>query len=461
VRPVVVLGVTGGIAAYKAVHLARLLVDAGIHVVPVLTRDATRFVGPATFSALCSEPARTDLFDDPDPVPHVALGRRAALVVVAPATAHFLGSFASGLAGDLLGATLLATRAPVVVCPAMHTEMWEHEAVRANVARLRARGVIVVEPDVGRLAGGDEGAGRLAAPERIAEVVLEQLGRRGRVEEGRDEVGAEFSGFALGRHGPSRTTLGSGGATSKRDRVAADLVGVRVLVTAGGTREPIDAVRVITNRSSGRQGHAIAEVARARGASVVLVTTSSLKPPEVDELVRVETAEVVMAAAVADFRPKRAVAGKLRRGDGVPELVLEPTPDVLAELGRTKRPDQVLVGFAAEYGAGLDQAAAKLASKRADLLVANDVSAPGAGFDVETNAVTILGADGSRRVVPLSSKAHVANCVLDAVVALLVARGGRGRSRHEGSDATQASPSAVAGDSEQDLESKEGRWRAG
>ncbi len=388
----VVLGVTGGIAAYKAVEVCRQLVDAGVHVVPVLTDGATRFVGEVTFSALASEPVRRSLWSDTDPIPHTTLGQGADAVVVVPATADFLGRYAHGLADDLLTATLLATRAPVLVCPAMHTEMWEHPAVQDNLALLRRRGVVVVPPELGRLAGGDVGAGRLAEAATVVAAVLGVLGA------------------------PHR---------------ARDLSGRRVVVSAGGTREPIDPVRYVTNRSSGRQGHALAAAAARRGAAVVLVTTTDRPVPPGATVVRVETAAdmetalmdhaatsdvVVMAAAVADFRPKAVADRKLAKADGLPELVLEPTTDVLAELGRRRRPGQVLVGFAAETHDALHRAAAKMAAKGVDLMVVNDVSVPGVGFDHDTNAVTILGADGSRRDVPLTSKEEVAEAVFDSVV---------------------------------------------
>src|SRR5215210_5911499 len=271
----VVLGVSGGIAAYKAVEVCRRLGDAGALVSPVLTPDALRFVGALTFSAVAAEPARTSLWDAPEPSPHTTLGRRADLVVVAPATARVLAAYATGLSDDVLVATLLATRAPVVVCPAMHTEMWESPAVQANVATLRSRGVAVVEPGEGHLAGGDVGVGRLAEPDDILAACAAALGR------------------------------------------TQDLAGLRVLVTAGGTREPIDPVRYVGNRSSGKQGHALADEAAARGATVTLVTTTA-RPARAAEVVRVETAAemeqavlaaaedadvIVMAAAVADFRP--------------------------------------------------------------------------------------------------------------------------------------------------------------
>ncbi|MEP6625722.1 MAG: bifunctional phosphopantothenoylcysteine decarboxylase/phosphopantothenate--cysteine ligase CoaBC [Acidimicrobiia bacterium] len=393
----VVLGVAGGIAAYKAVELCRRMVDAGAHVMPVLTEDATRFVGALTFSALASEPARTQLFTGPDhdgfedPIPHTNLGRRAEVIVVAPATARVIAKLAVGLADDLLTATLLASRAPVVIAPAMHTEMWEHPAVQENLATLRRRGVHVVEPESGRLAGGDVGAGRLAAPERIMAAVV---------------------------------------AVLTHD---ADLAGTRILVTAGGTREPIDPVRFIGNRSSGKMGHAIAARARVRGAAVTLVTTSGLVVPDGIDVVRVSTADemhqavrdrfartdvVVMAAAVADFRPKAVAAEKLKKADGAPEIALEPTVDILAELGAAKQ-GQVLVGFAAETEAVAEHAAAKLAAKNLDLLVANDVSDPEAGFEVDTNRAILLDSLGASEETPLLTKAALADVILDRVATRL------------------------------------------
>ncbi len=408
--PMVVLGVSAGIAAYKSVEVCRRLVDAGVHVVPVLTERATRFVGRATFDALGSERAQVGLFDGPDPIPHTRLGQRADLVVVAPATADLLARYAGGFADDLLTATLVATRAPVLVCPAMHTEMWEHPAVQHNLGILQARGVLMVRPEAGRLAGGDAGEGRMAEPVEIVARVLDQLAK-----------------------GPA----GTGGGGERWEAPGADLAGVRVVVSAGGTREPIDPVRFISNRSSGKQGHALAEAAHRRGADVVLVSAADRPVGPGVTLERVETAAdmekamlaravdadvVVMAAAVADFRPKRASGSKLAKSDGVPELILEPTPDILAELGRHRRDGQVLVGFAAETGSVDARARAKLAAKGVDLMVANDVAAAGVGFDHDTNEVTIFGADGEVTRVPLSSKDAVADAVLDKVGALLCRR---------------------------------------
>jgi phosphopantothenoylcysteine decarboxylase / phosphopantothenate---cysteine ligase len=382
----IVLGVTGGIAAYKAVEVCRRLVDAGAHVVPVMTAGAEHFIGRTTLSALASEPVQTSLWNEASPIPHTRLGQTADLILVVPATARLLGAYAAGLSTDLLTNTLLATRAPVMVCPAMHTEMWEHPAVQANIATLRSRGVHVVEPESGRLAGGDSGAGRLAAPEVIVAAV--------------------------------------------RALLAGSWQGLHVVVSAGGTREPIDAVRVIANRSSGKQGYAIAAEAAARGAKVTLVSTVDLPVPSGVAVQPVETAAqmqaalealaptahvVVMAAAVADFRPVAAADGKIKKDQGVPQIVLEPTPDILAGLGERKPAGQVLVGFAAETSDLLANATSKLQRKRLDLMVANDVSAPGVGFQHDTNAVTLLRADGGMHGVALTDKRSIAKAVLDTV----------------------------------------------
>ena len=393
----IVLGVSGGIAAYKAVEVCRRLTDAGAHVQPVLTEDATRFVGTVTFSALAAEPAQTSLWDGPDPIPHTRLGQGADLVLVAPATARVIGKYAAGISDDLLTATLLATRAPVVVCPAMHTEMWEHPAVQDNLALLTRRGVHVVPPAVGRLAGGDEGAGRLAEPGDIVAAVVRVL-------------------------------------------TPPDLAGVRVVVTAGGTREAIDPVRFIGNRSSGKQGHAVADEAASRGASVVLITTARRPVDPSVEVVEVETAAqmeqavlarsadadvVVMAAAVADFRPKAPAKEKIKKHDGIPEVVLEPTTDILAALGKQKRAGQVLVGFAAETSDVRAHALEKLRKKNVDFMVANDVAAPGVGFEHDTNSVVILDPDGLDKNVPLTDKREVARVVLDVVASRLNLRSDR------------------------------------
>ncbi len=392
----IVLGVTGGIAAYKAVEVCRRLVDAGAHVAPVLTKGALHFIGRATFDALASEPVQTSLWDEPHPIPHTRLGQGADLVIVCPATARLLADYRMGRSGDLLTATLLATRAPVIVCPAMHTEMWEQPAVQDNVEVLAGRGVTMVGPGDGRLAGGDVGAGRLADPTDVVEAAERILG----------------------------ATRGTDGG---------DLAGMTVLVTAGGTREPICPVRFIGNRSSGKQGHALAVEAASRGATVRCVTTWPDRAPTAPgiEVTAVDTAAemadavvaraadadiVFMAAAVADFRPVDVAPEKIKKDGGPPEILLEPTTDILAELGRTRTRGQVLVGFAAETCDLRQNAAAKLTAKGIDLIVANDVSTPEAGFDHDTNAVVILDAEGGALDVPLADKREVARLVLDAAL---------------------------------------------
>ncbi len=322
------------------------------------------------------------------------MGQGADLIIVAPATAKSIAAYRMGYSHDLLQNTLIATRAPVIVCPAMHTEMWEHPSVVDNIATLRKRGVHIVEPESGRLAGGDMGAGRLADPATIL--------------------------------GAAERILGP-----------ADLTGVRVVVSAGGTREPIDAVRVIANRSSGKQGYAVAAEAAARGAQVTLVSTVGLPTPAGVQVIAVETAArcrrrwndaaidhdvIVMAAAVADFRPAHAASGKIKKRDGVPEIVLQPTPDILAGLGANKRDDHVLVGFAAETANLVDNAQGKLERKRLDLIVANDVSAPGVGFAHDTNAVTLLRPGAKPVEIDLATKRDVARAVIDAVVDIRNAR---------------------------------------
>ncbi len=388
----VVLGVTGGIAAYKAAEVCRRLVGAGARVVPVLTSGALRMVGETTFSALASEPAVTPRWADASSaIPHTDLGRRADAVVVCPATARLVSDLRAGRSGDILTATLLATRAPVVVAPAMHTEMWEQPSVKENMAVLVERGVTVVGPVEGPLAAGDFGAGRMAAPAEIVAAVEAVL-------------------------------------------TPQDLDGRRVLVTSGGTREPIDAVRYVGNRSSGKQGAAVACEAAARGAEVVLVTTEPDRAPSVARVVTVETAAemaaaveldaprsdaVIMAAAVADFRPANPSDAKLKKGQGVPPLELEPTCDILASLGASKPPGQVLVGFAAETDDLDANALEKLRGKNLDAIVANDVSKERVGFGHDTNEIVMFTADGARHHVPLTTKREAARSVLDMVAALL------------------------------------------
>jgi phosphopantothenoylcysteine decarboxylase / phosphopantothenate---cysteine ligase len=397
-RPRVVLGVSGGIAAYKACELLRLLTESGHDVTVVPTAAALHFVGETTWAALSGKPVSTDVWTGAHEVPHVRIGQTADLVVVAPATADLLAKAAFGMADDLLTNTLLTARCPVVFSPAMHTEMWEHAATQANVATLRERGALVIEPAVGRLTGADSGKGRLPDPEEIFATCLDVLAR------------------------------GIG---------TADLAGRSVVVSAGGTREPLDPVRFLGNRSSGRQGVALARAAVARGADVTLVAANvSLPDPAGVKVVRVVTTEelrdavvsasltadaVVMAAAPADFRPVAASRSKIKKTpDGAaPPLELTQTPDILAEISHQRsRAGQVVVGFAAETGDDsgdvLDLARAKLARKGCDLLVVNDVSG-GAVFGSEHNRAVILAADGDQRDVPLGAKAALAHVIWDEV----------------------------------------------
>ncbi|HVM26196.1 MAG TPA: bifunctional phosphopantothenoylcysteine decarboxylase/phosphopantothenate--cysteine ligase CoaBC [Mycobacteriales bacterium] len=395
-RPRVVLGVSGGIAAYKAVELLRRLTESGSEVRVVPTAAALEFVGAPTWAALSGAPVTTSPWQDVHEVPHVRIGQSADLVVVAPATADLLAKAAHGLADDLLTNTLLTARCPVVLAPAMHTEMWEHPATQENVAVLRGRGVVVVEPAVGRLTGADSGKGRLPDPDELARVCLAVLARGAR---------------------------------------EPDLRGRRVVVSAGGTREHLDPVRYLGNRSSGRQGHALARTAVARGAEVVLVTSSALPDVAGAKVLRVTSAvelrdavlgeaasadAVVMAAAVADYRPVERLATKRKKTDTL-TVELVQNPDVLAELGRLRRAGQVLVGFAAETGDAdgsvLEHARAKLARKGCDLLVVNEVGEPGhpTGFETDQNAAVVLAADGSSTEIPLGSKDAVADLVWDLV----------------------------------------------
>ncbi|WP_136520015.1 MULTISPECIES: bifunctional phosphopantothenoylcysteine decarboxylase/phosphopantothenate--cysteine ligase CoaBC [Cellulomonas] len=402
----IVLGVAGGIAAYKAVLLLRLLREQGHEVRVVPTRAALEFVGRATWEALSGQPVTTEVFEDVDRVAHVAIGKQAELVVVAPATADLLARAAGGHADDLLTATLLTARCPVLLAPAMHTEMWEHPATVANVATLRARGVHVLDPASGRLTGADTGPGRLPEPEAIAAAALALVG------------------------GDDRTR---------------DLTGVRVVVSAGGTREPLDPVRFLGNRSSGRQGAALARAAAERGAQVTLVA-ANVAPDVVAgagdvAVVPVETGEelrhavrsgakdadvVVMAAAVADYRPETVAGSKLKKTGDAPVLRLVETVDVLRELVTDPpRPGQTVVGFAAETGdaAGgvLDHGRAKARRKGADLLVVNAVGG-GRGFGAATNEVTVLDRDGEVVATAAGPKQEVAHAVWDAVRAHLDAR---------------------------------------
>ncbi len=388
----VLLGVTGGIAAYKAAHLVRLLRAAGAEVRVAMTEAATRFVGPDTFAALTGHPAHASVFEEPGAVLHVRLAREADLAIVAPATANVLARLAHGIADDLVTATLLEATCPVLVAPAMHTGMWEHPATRANVRLLEERGVRFVGPAAGPLAAGDEGVGRMAEPEEIAAAAAAVLAR------------------------------------------GADLSGRRILVTAGPTFEPLDAVRFLGNRSSGRMGVEVAREARDRGARVSLVLgPGTVEPPSGVEVARVTTAEemraavlerfeeadaVVMAAAVADFRPERPVPGKLKKEAGPPEVRLVPTPDILRELGARKG-DRVLVGFAAETEDLEAAGRAKLEAKALDLVVVNEVGREGTGFGSETNHAMILSRSGDDAPLRTWTKRELARELCDRLAELL------------------------------------------
>jgi phosphopantothenoylcysteine decarboxylase/phosphopantothenate--cysteine ligase len=420
------LGVTGSISAYKAVELLRLLRAEGADVAVMLTPSAQRFVGPLSFAALSRHPVETDVLDLlPDGrIGHIVIGDTADAIVVAPATAHWLGQMANGLAGDVVSAACLATSAPVVVAPAMDGDMWTHPATTANVERLRSFGYAVVGPESGPLASGQTGVGRLADRAAIVDAVVTAVGDR-----------------------PVRAPEAAARPPVITEARDADLEGRHVVVTAGGTREPIDPVRYIGNRSTGKMGAAIAEAALDRGARVTVIAADvDVRLPEAAGIVRIETTAdletaldrimhaedgssgfdvLVMAAAVADFRPVGAATTKVVRADGL-TLQLESTPDLLAGVARTVRerslrdrsPAPVLVGFAAETGS-LDRAADKLRRKGVDLLVANDVAEPGSGFGTDTNRVTILAADGAAEALPLQSKREVADALLDRVVRLL------------------------------------------
>jgi len=399
----IALGVTGGVAAYKAAELVRRLQQEKLDVQVVMTRSAQEFITPLTFAALTGKKVITEMFgaggaeaaNVESAIEHIAVAQRIDLLLVAPATADILAHFAQGIARDFLSTLYLATKAPVVVAPAMNVNMWEHPATQENLHKLRARGVHVVDPDEGYLACGMTGAGRLAATDAIAEKVCFVLGLR------------------------------------------RDLEGQSILVTAGPTREDLDPVRFLTNRSSGKMGYALAEAAARRGAHVVLVSgPTDLAAPDGVDWVPVRSTEemrnavreraadanvVIMAAAVADYRPAAAQSQKLKRGDGGLTLELEPTPDILAELGRDpvqQSGRRLLVGFAAETDRLADNARGKLARKSADMIVANDVTQAGAGFDTDTNIVTLFLRDGRELPLPQLNKFDVANRILDQVLAI-------------------------------------------
>ncbi|WP_067507161.1 bifunctional phosphopantothenoylcysteine decarboxylase/phosphopantothenate--cysteine ligase CoaBC [Actinoplanes sp. TFC3] len=397
----IVLGVCGGIAAYKACELLRQFTESGHSVRVVPTASALQFVGAPTWAALSGKPVITEVWDDVHEVPHVRIGRSAELVVVAPATADLLARAAHGLADDLLTNTLLTATCPIVYAPAMHTEMWENAATQANVATLRARGAIVIEPAVGRLTGADTGKGRLPDPSAIFATAMRVLRGAGR----------------------------------------SDLAGRRVVVTAGGTREPVDPVRFLGNRSSGKQGYALARAAVARGARVTVIAANvTLAVPAGIDLVEVGTTEelrkatveaaggadvVVMAAAPADFRPAVVAEKKIKKQDdgAAPVLELVTNPDIAAEIGASKRPGQVLVAFAAETHDALENARGKLVRKRADLIVVNEVGTD-LVFGADDNTVTILGADGSTVQLGILPKDDVADAIWDEVASRLSEQAG-------------------------------------
>ncbi|MDT8068869.1 MAG: bifunctional phosphopantothenoylcysteine decarboxylase/phosphopantothenate--cysteine ligase CoaBC [Terriglobia bacterium] len=393
----IALGVSGGIAAYKAAEVMRQLQDRGIQVQVVMTRAAQEFVRPLTFAALSGEKVITDMFGEGHAEPnvesaveHIAIAQSIDALLVVPATADLLAKFANGIANDFLTTLYLATKAPVIVAPAMNVNMWEHEATRKNLETLRQRGVKIVEPGSGYLACGMVGAGRLAEPETIVEATLETLG------------------------------------------VSQDLKGETVLVTAGPTYEPIDPVRFLGNRSSGKMGYAIAEAAIRRGAKVILVSgPAALQPPSAAEFVPVETAQqmrdavmvrfpdatiVIKAAAVGDYRVREASSHKIKREKAV-SLELEPNPDILAELGAARFDKHILIGFAAETENGLENARKKLAKKRVDAIVLNDVSNSAIGFNSDRNAVTIVTADQTIEL-PEAPKLEIARHILDVAVTL-------------------------------------------
>jgi phosphopantothenoylcysteine decarboxylase/phosphopantothenate--cysteine ligase len=380
----IVLGISGGVAAYKAAYLARRLVEGGAEVRCVMTESSKEFIGSQTLAAITGDHPIEGFFDEAEVSPHTELGQWADAIVIAPATAVTIAKLAGGLSDNVLVATALATEARLVIAPAMHTEMWNQPATQRNIATLEGDGVVVVGPAAGALAGGDTGIGRMVEPEEIISALM--------------------------------TTL------------SGDLDGWTVLVTAGGTREAIDPVRYIGNRSSGKMGNAIAIEAAARGAQVTLVTSAPAPTGAGIAVVQVETAEemaqaawsaaaaadvAVMAAAVADFRPKTAEVGKLRRSDGIPAIDLEPTPDILGGIAAMDhRP--FLVGFAAEAGS-LDGAHSKATTKGVDLLVGNDVAKAGSGFGTDTNEVTVFTPDGSAETWPLLSKREVAQRLWDRI----------------------------------------------
>lgn len=389
----IVLGITGGIAAYKAADIASKLTQAGAEVRVVMTKSATEFISPLTFRSLTNQPVVTGMFEltSEFSIEHVALAEAADVVVIAPATANIIAKMAAGIADDMLCTTVLATEAPVIVAPAMNVNMYQNSITQDNLAKLKARGFTIIDPEYGRLASGKVGLGRLADVEKIIGTIKQVLGRNG------------------------------------------DLAGKSIVVTAGGTREAIDLVRFISNRSSGKMGYAVAEAARDRGAKVTLITAPTALPdPAGIEVIHITSARqmkeavtrataqadaLIMSAAVADYQPKSVPKGKIKKAVAGPELTLElvRTPDILAEV----KGDFLKIGFAAESENLVENATDELKKKQLDLVAANDITAPGAGFDVDTNIVTLIDKDGKIENLPLMSKSDVADKILDRVAGMM------------------------------------------
>ncbi len=388
----IILGVTGGIAAYKAVEITSRLVKLGANVNVIMTKNATMLVQPLTFRYISRNPVSVDMFDEPESwkPEHISLADNCDLLIIAPATANIIGKLAHGIADDMLSTTALAIRCPVLIAPAMNSHMFANPILQENIKKLKSHGFEFIEPDYGLLACGYEGKGRLADPEKIVERIKQTL-------------------------------------TLKKD-----LVGKTVLVTAGPTREALDPVRFISNRSSGKMGYAIAESSSRRGAEVILISgPTNLNPPSNVKLIKVESAIqmrdevmayaskaqiIIMSAAVSDYRPKEVSQQKIKRGQNTMTITLEENPDILAELGENKKPDQIIIGFSMETENLIENSRKKLEKKKADIIVANDVSKEGAGFGTDTNIVTLIASDGQIDELPLMSKYDVANVILDKAI---------------------------------------------
>ncbi len=427
----VALGVSGGIAAYKAAEILRGLQRAGCHVRVAMTEHATRMITPLTFRALSGEHVIVDDYapDNPDPIAHITFSQTVELLLVAPATANIIAKFANGVADDFLTSTYLASTAPVVIAPAMNTMMWQHPATVRNLERLRADGVHIIEPDAGEMACGTFGPGRLSEPERIVAAVLEILERRGAT------AGSSVDESAAMVNDSAASVVEDAVCVNERAGRERDLSGEKILITAGATREEIDPVRFLSNRSSGRMGFALAEAAVARGAEVSVVAgATSADAPAGVRLRRAESAEemhaavedevrgatvFIGAAAVSDYRPARRAEQKLKKSGAALALSLEPTPDILASVAAARHDRLLVIGFAAETENVVAHARDKLARKKLDAIVANDITRDGAGFDTETNIITLIARDRDAPVeLPLMSKLEAAHRILDEVVRL-------------------------------------------